>query len=39
MAAAFANSRFVESADSRALIPIDRPTALAGAIAEFVSAG
>ena len=37
LAASFPNSRFVEIADSRTLIPIDQPKALAGTIAEFVS--
>jgi pimeloyl-ACP methyl ester carboxylesterase len=31
------NSRFIEIADSRTLIPIDQPVALARAIARFVS--
>jgi len=38
LAAAFPDSRFVEIPDSRTLIPIDQPRALAGAIATFVSA-
>jgi pimeloyl-ACP methyl ester carboxylesterase len=37
LAASFPDSRFVEIADSRTLIPIDQPRALAGAIATFVS--
>jgi pimeloyl-ACP methyl ester carboxylesterase len=37
LAASFPDSRFVEIADSRTLIPIDQPRALAGAIASFVS--
>ncbi len=37
LAASFPHSRFVEIADSRTLIPIDQPQALAGAIAAFVS--
>jgi pimeloyl-ACP methyl ester carboxylesterase len=37
LAASFPNSRFVEIPDSRTLIPIDQPQALAQAIAEFVS--
>jgi pimeloyl-ACP methyl ester carboxylesterase len=37
LAAAFPDSRFVEIPDSRTLIPIDQPRALAGAIATFVS--
>ena len=36
LAAAFAGSRFIEIPDSRTLIPIDQPRALAGAIATFV---
>jgi pimeloyl-ACP methyl ester carboxylesterase len=36
LAAAFPDSRFVEIPDSRTLIPIDQPQALAGAIATFV---
>lgn len=36
LADAFPNSRFVEIADSRTLIPIDQPQALARTIAEFV---
>ena len=36
LADSFQNSRFVEIADSRTLIPIDQPQALAGTIAEFV---
>jgi pimeloyl-ACP methyl ester carboxylesterase len=36
LADSFPNSRFVEIADSRTLIPIDQPQALAGTIAEFV---
>jgi pimeloyl-ACP methyl ester carboxylesterase len=37
LAAAFPDSRFVELPDSRTLIPIDQPRALAGAIAAFVN--
>jgi pimeloyl-ACP methyl ester carboxylesterase len=37
LAAAFPNSRFVEVPDSRTLIPIDQPRALAGAIASFIN--
>jgi pimeloyl-ACP methyl ester carboxylesterase len=37
LAASFPNSRFIEIPDSRTLIPIDQPRALAGAIATFVS--
>ena len=37
LAASFPNSRFVEIPDSRTLIPIDQPRALAGAIATFIS--
>jgi pimeloyl-ACP methyl ester carboxylesterase len=37
LAASFPNSRFVEIADSRTLIPVDQPKALADTIAEFVS--
>jgi pimeloyl-ACP methyl ester carboxylesterase len=37
LAAAFPNSRFVEIPDSRTLIPVDQPQALADAIATFVS--
>jgi pimeloyl-ACP methyl ester carboxylesterase len=37
LAASFPNSRFVEIADSRTLIPLDQPKALANTIAEFVS--
>ena len=36
LAAAFPDSRFIELTDSRTLIPIDQPRALAGAIATFV---
>jgi pimeloyl-ACP methyl ester carboxylesterase len=36
LAASFPDSRFVEIPDSRTLIPIDQPGALAGAIATFV---
>jgi pimeloyl-ACP methyl ester carboxylesterase len=36
LAAAFPDSRFIEISDSRTLIPIDQPRALAGAIATFV---
>jgi pimeloyl-ACP methyl ester carboxylesterase len=36
LAASFPHSRFVEIPDSRTLIPIDQPQALAGAIASFV---
>jgi pimeloyl-ACP methyl ester carboxylesterase len=35
LAASFPDSRFVEIPDSRTLIPIDQPAALAGAIAGF----
>jgi pimeloyl-ACP methyl ester carboxylesterase len=37
LAASFPNSRFVEIPDSRTLIPVDQPRALADAIAAFVS--
>ncbi len=37
LAASFPESRFVEIPDSRTLIPIDQPRALADAIASFVS--
>src|SRR5918993_54740 len=37
LAGAFPDSRFVEIPDSRTLIPVDQPRALAGAIATFVS--
>jgi pimeloyl-ACP methyl ester carboxylesterase len=37
LAAAFPDSRFVEVPNSRTLIPVDQPRALAGAIASFVS--
>ena len=37
LAASFPDSRFVEVPDSRTLIPVDQPRALAGAIATFVS--
>ena len=37
LAGAFPDSRFVEIPDSRTLIPVDQPRALAGAIASFVS--
>jgi pimeloyl-ACP methyl ester carboxylesterase len=37
LAASFPNSRFIEIPDSRTLIPIDQPRALAGAIATFVA--
>jgi pimeloyl-ACP methyl ester carboxylesterase len=37
LAAAFPDSRFVKIPDSRTLIPVDQPRALAGAIAAFVS--
>jgi pimeloyl-ACP methyl ester carboxylesterase len=37
LAGSFPDSRFVEIPDSRTLIPIDQPRALAGAIATFVS--
>src|SRR5829696_3552968 len=37
LAASFPDSRFVEIPDSRTLIPIDQPRALAGAIATFIS--
>ena len=36
LAASFPDSHFIESPDSRTLIPIDQPRALAGAIATFV---
>src|SRR5512132_2065492 len=36
LAGAFPDSRFIEIPDSRTLIPIDQPRALAGAIATFV---
>jgi pimeloyl-ACP methyl ester carboxylesterase len=36
LAASFPDSRFVEIPDSRTLIPIDQPRALAGVIATFV---
>jgi pimeloyl-ACP methyl ester carboxylesterase len=36
LAAAFPDSRFIEIPDSRTLIPVDQPRALAGAIATFV---
>jgi pimeloyl-ACP methyl ester carboxylesterase len=36
LAASFPDSRFVEIADSRTLIPVDQPGALADAIAAFV---
>jgi pimeloyl-ACP methyl ester carboxylesterase len=36
LAASFPNSRFVELPDSRTLIPVDQPHALADAIATFV---
>jgi pimeloyl-ACP methyl ester carboxylesterase len=36
LAAAFPDSRFIELPDSRTLIPIDQPRALAGVIAAFV---
>jgi pimeloyl-ACP methyl ester carboxylesterase len=39
LAASFPHSRFVEIPDSRTLIPIDQPRALADAIATFVSPG
>jgi pimeloyl-ACP methyl ester carboxylesterase len=38
LAATFPQSSFVEIADSRTLIPIDQPQALAGTIATFVGA-
>jgi pimeloyl-ACP methyl ester carboxylesterase len=38
LAASFAESRFVEIADSRTLVPIDQPQALAGMIAAFADA-
>jgi pimeloyl-ACP methyl ester carboxylesterase len=38
LAASFPQSSFVEIADSRTLIPIDQPQALAGIIATFVGA-
>jgi pimeloyl-ACP methyl ester carboxylesterase len=37
LAASFPNSRFIEIADSRTLIPIDQPSVLARTIAEFVA--
>jgi pimeloyl-ACP methyl ester carboxylesterase len=37
LASSFPHSRFVEIADSRTLIPIDRPAAMADAIAKFAS--
>ena len=37
LAASFPNSRFVEIPESRTLIPVDQPRALADAIATFVS--
>jgi pimeloyl-ACP methyl ester carboxylesterase len=37
LAASFPDSRFVEIPDSRTLIPVDQPRALADAIAAFVS--
>ena len=37
LAGSFPDSRFVEIADSRTLIPIDQPRTLAGVIATFVS--
>ncbi|MGH2988077.1 MAG: alpha/beta fold hydrolase [Solirubrobacterales bacterium] len=37
LAASFPDSRFVEIADSRTLIPIDRPRELGEAIAAFVA--
>ena len=37
LAASFPDSRFVEISDSRTLIPIDQPKALADALAQFVS--
>jgi len=37
LADSFPNSRFIEIPDSRTLIPIDQPHALAEAIARFVS--
>jgi pimeloyl-ACP methyl ester carboxylesterase len=37
LADSFPNSRFIEIADSRTLIPIDQPAILARAIASFVS--
>jgi pimeloyl-ACP methyl ester carboxylesterase len=37
LAASFPDSRFVKIPDSRTLIPVDQPRALAGAIAAFVS--
>jgi pimeloyl-ACP methyl ester carboxylesterase len=36
LAASFPDSHFIEIPDSRTLIPIDQPRALAGAIATFV---
>jgi pimeloyl-ACP methyl ester carboxylesterase len=36
LAESFPDSRFIEIPDSRTLIPIDQPRALAGAIATFV---
>jgi pimeloyl-ACP methyl ester carboxylesterase len=38
LAAAFPDSRFIEIPDSRTLIPIDQPGALAGAITSFLGA-
>jgi pimeloyl-ACP methyl ester carboxylesterase len=37
LAGSFPNARFIEITDSRTLIPIDQPQALAQAIAKFVS--
>jgi pimeloyl-ACP methyl ester carboxylesterase len=37
LATSFPDSRFVEIPNSRTLIPVDQPRALAGAIATFVS--
>src|SRR4029453_18997643 len=37
LAASFPDSRFVEIPDSRTLIPIDQPRALARALAQFVA--
>jgi len=37
LAASFPDSRFVEIPDSRTLLPIDQPQALADTIAAFVS--
>jgi hypothetical protein len=37
LAASFPDSRFVEIPNSRTLIPVDQPRALAGAIATFAS--